>query len=235
VCVPTVWCGMALTGGFKNMTVAEWPDSVLAAHVPRPGLMPRFLFWLLDFVYGPETTYPKIAALELLARQPYEAWRHAAFAAVTHTVAGDPDFATKVLDQAEWTTTASDNETYHLIAFHELARGDGHRLRFWKDKVIPNVLAWTAFHQAFLMYVVRPKWSYKLNYDFEAHAAQVYARFLLTAPDSLLDQPWESVINTDEHYGEYVTLREFVTRVMIDEVEHRDDSLKLMNQGRFGS
>lgn len=87
---------MALTGGFKNMTVAEWPDSVLAAHVPRPGLMPRFLFWLLDFVYGPETTYPKIAALELLARQPYEAWRHAAFAAVTHTVAGDPDFATKV-------------------------------------------------------------------------------------------------------------------------------------------
>ena len=217
---------MSEAGVTKSLT----PRQVLARAKPRYGLMARLLFRTLDIVYGKQTTVAKAAALELMARQPYEAWRHAAFVAVTHT-GTTPEFALAVQRRANRATEQSNNETWHLLILHEMLHAQGHKPRLIRDRVIPQILSFISFHMALGLYVIRPAFSYRLNYWFEDHASRIYAQFCLDHPE-LYERPWTSVFA--EEYGARESIGALFERVMIDEVEHADDSQALVEHARFG-
>ena len=128
----------------------------------------RLLFATMDFVYGSHRHLEKFRVLELVARVPYQAWESVAYIALTHT-SRKPEFARRVYDRARAARFEQDNEQWHLLILEELTRGT--RRSVLKGTVIPQVLAVSYYQLSWILYVLRPSWSYRLNADFEDHAA----------------------------------------------------------------
>jgi hypothetical protein len=98
--------------------------------------------------------------------------------------------------------------------------------------VIPQLLAFVYYQLSWLLYVVRPRWSYALNADFEDHATHTYLDFVADHPD-LDETPWESEFHDD--YGSYPTVGDLFRRIALDEAEHRDESERQIDAARFGT
>ncbi|MGA9275577.1 hypothetical protein [Ilumatobacter sp.] len=62
-----------------------------------------------------------------------------------------------------------DNDQWHLLILEELT--DDKRRHWLKGRMSPQVLAVLYYQLSWMMFVVRPRWSYRLNADFEDHAA----------------------------------------------------------------
>jgi ubiquinol oxidase len=198
----------------------------------RPyGLAARGLFAALDVVYGRTSTLEKFRVLEVVARVPYQAWEQVAFVAVTHTHS-DPSFARRIHDRACEARSQQDNELMHLLMIEELLDRQGFRRKKIRGVVIPQLLAFVYYQLSWLLYVVRPRWSYALNADFEDHATHTYLDFVADHP-ALDDTAWESVFVDD--YGRYRTVGDLFRRIALDEAEHRDESERRIDAARFGS
>jgi hypothetical protein len=66
----------------------------------------------------------------------------------------------------------------HLVILEELLARSGKpqpRLKFFW---LPQVIAFAYYQQSWLLSVIRPKWSYRLNADFEDHAEHEYMLFV---------------------------------------------------------
>ena len=67
-----------------------------------------------------------------------------------------------------------DNEQWHLLILEELIANSGKRENriyyFW----IPQAIALVYYQISWLLFVLKPKWSYGLNADFEDHAEHEY-------------------------------------------------------------
>jgi len=78
--------------------------------------------------------------------------------------------ARRVFDRLVESRSQQDNEQWHLLTLNDLAtRAEAKRsvLRHW---VIPQLIAMAYCHLAWLLFVVKPAWSYRLNAHFEDHA-----------------------------------------------------------------
>src|SRR6266436_1087517 len=119
--------------------------------------------------------------LELIARVPYQSWEQVAYVAVTH-VYRDPGFARRVHERIAESRAQQDNEQWHLLILEELVARSGRResqLRyFW----VPQAIAFGYYQLSWLLYVIRPTWSYRLNADFEDHAEHEYMEFVAEHP-----------------------------------------------------
>jgi len=195
------------------------------------GAASRLLFAALDIVYGRESTLEKFRVLEVVARVPYQAWEQVAFVAVTHTHS-DPSFARGVHDRACAARAQQDNELMHLLMIEELLDRRGFDRKPIRGVVIPQLLAFCYYQLSWLLFVVRPRWSYALNADFEDHATHTYLDFVARHPE-LDEQPWESVFTED--YGSHATVGDLFRRIALDESEHRDESERQIDAARFGS
>jgi ubiquinol oxidase len=194
------------------------------------GVAAKFLFLALDAVYGRESTLEKFRVLEVVARVPYQAWEQVAFVAVTHTHT-DPSFARSVHHRAQEARGQQDNELMHLLMIEELLDRQGFRRSLLRGVVIPQVLAFVYYQLSWLLYVVRPRWSYALNADFEDHATHTYLDFFADHPQ--LDQdPWQSQFADD--YGPSPTVGDLFRRIALDESAHRDESERRIHAARFG-
>jgi ubiquinol oxidase len=194
----------------------------------RYSLSARVLFAVIDVLYGKERTLPKFRVLELVARVPYQAWENVAYVAVTHT-ASQPDFARRVFDSVRLARWEQDNEQWHLLILEELT-GKGPRLAFFRHRVIPQVLAFAYYQLSWLMYAVRPAWSYRLNADFEDHAEHEYAHLVDEHPE-WENQPVESLFTED--FGSFDTLSDLFRQICYDERLHKLESEARMTQPRF--
>jgi hypothetical protein len=187
----------------------------------------RMLFRTMDLVYGPERTLEKFRVLEVVARVPYQAWENVAYIAMTHT-SKRADFARRVYDRARAARVEQDNEQWHLLILEELTRNDK---RGWlRGRIIPQLLALTYYQLSWLLYVVRPKWSYRLNADFEDHAAHEYALLVQEHPE-WETEPFDSQFEPD--FGGYESLADMFRQICHDEVLHREESEIMMGQPRF--
>lgn len=198
---------------------------------PRPaGLLARMLFAIMDLVYGRRLTLTKFAALELVARVPYQAWESVAYVAMTHVYRRLP-LTRRIFQYVLEARAAQDNEQWHLLIVEELLEKRGVRRSRLLARAIPQLLALFYYHVSWLLYVIAPRFSYRLNADFEEHAARTYMRFVDEHPE-LEDEPWISTLATE--YGAFATVADLLRRIGLDEREHRDDSLARIARPRFG-
>ena len=193
------------------------------------GVSARLLFLVMDVVYGKERTLEKFRVLELVARVPYQAWENVAYVAVTHT-ARQPGFARRVFDRVRASRWEQDNEQWHLLILEELTRDD--RRRSWVTaRLLPQVLAFAYYQLSWVMFAIRPSWSYRLNADFEDHAEHEYALLVEEHPE------WEHTPYTStfaDDFGHYDSLADLFRQIGYDERLHKLESETNMAAPRFG-
>jgi hypothetical protein len=204
-------------------------ERTLATRRRRASAAARVLFALLDLLYGRRRTLSKFKVLEVVARVPYQAWEHVAYVAVTHRYTR-PDLARRIHDRVRESREQQDNEQWHLLILEELVERQGTRESFVRFRVIPQVLAFAYYHLSWLLYVVRPAWSYGLNADFEDHAEHEYAEYVAEHPE-LETQRYDGLFA--EEYGHFETLADLFRRIGLDERMHKIESLARLDQPRF--
>src|SRR3989338_1078342 len=145
------------------------------------GLLARILFLSMDIFYGRRRTLSKFKVLEVIARVPYQSWEHVAYIAMTHTYAM-PHFARRVFDFIKESRCQQDNEQWHLLILEELVQNKEIRENLFLHRIIPQILAFFYYHVSWLLYAMKPAWSYVLNADFEDHAEHEYMEFVRENP-----------------------------------------------------
>jgi hypothetical protein len=79
-----------------------------------------------------------------------------------------------------------------------------------------------------MLYVVRPKWSYQLNSDFEDHALRQYSLFVAEHPE-FDETSWESRYRGD--YGYHASVGDLLRQVAWDEEQHKMHSEEYIRRG----
>jgi hypothetical protein len=206
--------------------VAVHQESLRSPH-RRYTLSARLLFLLMDSLYGKERSLEKFRVLELVARVPYQAWENVAYVAVTHT-SSQPHFARRVFDRVRANRFEQDNEQWHLLILEELTQGTPRS--FVRSRVVPQVLAFGYYQLSWILFAIRPRWSYRLNADFEDHAEHEYAQLVDEHPE------WDGVAYDGEFtadFGNYDCLADLFRQIGYDERLHRLESEALMTAPRF--
>lgn len=204
-------------------------EKTLAAQRMRYGLLSRILFFTMDLLYGRRKTLSKFKVLEVIARVPYQSWEHVAYIAITHTHA-DPDFARRVFDRVKESRVQQDNEQWHLLILEELTGMKGLHEQFFRYRLIPQVIAFVYYHISWLLYVIRPAWSYLMNAHFEDHAEHEYMAYVAENP-ALEKEPFESMFAAD--YGHFASLADLFRQIGYDERVHKEESLARVAEARF--
>lgn len=204
-------------------------DQTLASPRRRYGLAARLLFAGLDVLYGKERTLPKLKVLELVARVPYQSWEQVAYIAITH-LHDRTGLARRVHDRVVEARAQQDNEGWHLLILEELLDREGTAQGRLRYGVVPQAIAFVYYQLSWLLYVVRPSFSYRLNADFEDHAEHEYAALVAEHPE-WEDRPFDSAFAAD--YGSFASLADLFRQIGHDERVHKEESLARMAEPRF--
>ena len=205
-------------------------DRTLAGVRRRYGLLAGLLFFTMDLFYGRKKTLSKFKVLEVIARVPYQAWEHVAYIAMTHTY-GMPDFARRIFDFVRESREQQDNEQWHLLILEEMVQNKKIRENFFWYRVMPQFMAFFYYHVSWVLYVMKPAWSYQLNADFEDHAEHEYMEFVKENP-SFENETFESGFAGD--YGHFASLADLLRNIGLDERHHKNESLARIEHARFG-
>lgn len=219
-------------GAMAQMSHEELASShaqTLSAPRRRYGTGARILFALLDSVYGRARTLSKFKVLELVARVPYQSWEQTAYIAITHTHQR-PEMARRVFNRVTDSRAQQDNEQWHLLILEEMIDRTGVREGWVRYTVIPQVLAFAYYQLSFLLYVMRPAWSYRLNADFEDHAEHEYALLVEDHPE-WESESFDSAFAAD--YAELHSVADLFRQISYDERVHKDDSIAALQNARF--
>ena len=193
----------------------------------RYGLPARLLFWTADQLFPEGRGFPFFAFVELVARVPYMAWEHVGHIAQTQNHR-DHAFGRKIQDRVELARDEQDNEFWHLLIMEEMCEKQGYRRRWFRDRLVPQVLSFVYYQMSWLLYVVSPKASYALNRDCEDHALRQYAAFVDEHPE-FDETPWVSAYKGD--YGFHVTVADMLRQVAWDEEQHKAHSEDFIRRG----
>ena len=196
----------------------------------RPyGFLARTLFFLMDLFYGKAKTLSKFKVLEVIARVPYQSWEQVAYVAVTHTY-GMPDFARRIFEFVKEARFAQDNEQWHLLILEEMVQKKEVREGFFFFRILPQIMAFAYYHISWILYVIKPAWSYALNADFEDHAEHEYMEFVKGNP-ALENERFES--SFEEEYGSFESVADLFRQIGLDERMHKEESLARVPSARF--
>ncbi len=193
------------------------------------GLLAKILFGVMDVLYGRTRSWSKFKVLEVIARVPYQAWEHVAYIAITHTYEQE-DFARRIFDRVKEARQQQDNEQWHLLILEEYIHRNQIKEGFLRHRLIPQLIAFVYYHVSWLLYVLRPEWSYRLNYEFESHAEHEYMLFAKEHPE-LEHEPFASCFKKD--YGDFPTMADVVRQIGYDERAHKEESMAKCGMARF--
>jgi ubiquinol oxidase len=202
----------------------------LASARRNAGPAARALFTTLDLLYGKPRTLSKFKVLELVARVPYQAWEQAAYIAITH-IHEKTGMARRIYDRVAESRSAQDNEQWHLLILDELIASRNIREGRFKYYVVPQAIAFVYYQISWLMFVLHPAWSYRLNADFEDHAEHEYATLVSEHPE-WEELAFESAFIAD--YGSYDSLADVFRQIGHDERVHKQESEAQLDAPRFG-
>jgi len=195
----------------------------------RYSFLARALFVTMDLFYGRRPTLEKFKVLEIIARVPYQAWENVAYVAITHTYDRE-DMPRRIFDRVKESRAQQDNEQWHLLIVEELLRKRGVRQGFIRYRLLPQVIALFYYQVSWLLYVIKPSLSYRLNADFEDHAEHEYMRFVEANP-ALAEEPFNSAYTGD--YGSFASIADVFRQIGYDERIHKEESLLRLNEPRF--
>lgn len=213
----------------EGLDLRKEQERTLSSPRARYGLLARALFAGMDLIYGRRKTLSKFKVLEVIARVPYQAWEHVAYIAMTHTYRA-PGFARRVFEFVAEARRQQDNEQWHLLILEELVQKRGLREGFFRHRLLPQFAAFFYYHVSWILYVIRPSLSYRLNADFEDHAEHEYMEFVRESP-ALEREPFDSDFRKD--YGEFANLADLFRRIGLDERIHKEESLARVPHARF--
>ncbi|WP_162143136.1 alternative oxidase [Granulicoccus phenolivorans] len=223
---------VALQEGPPKLAPAELraaQEETLAAPRRAYGLPAKVLFTTFDLLYGKKRTLSKFKVLELVARVPYQAWEQVAYIAITH-VYDKTGLARRIAERVRESRHQQDNEQWHLLILEELIAESGKKENkiyfFW----IPQAIALVYYAVSWLLFVLKPEESYKLNADFEDHAEHEYMGFVAENPH-LETTPYDSDLTTV--YGTYASQADLFRQIGHDERVHKLDSIERIEQARF--
>lgn len=193
------------------------------------GVLARLLFMTMDVVYGRQKTFSKFKVLELIARVPYQSWENVAYVAITHMYA-DREFSRRVFDRVKEARESQDNEMWHLLILEELTRARGIKENFFLYRILPQIIAFTCYHICWVLYAIKPSWSYWLNAQFEDHAEHEYMEFVAENPQL----EWEEFKSLfEEDYGTFESIADLFRQIGHDERMHKEESLEAIATARF--
>jgi hypothetical protein len=184
---------------------------------------------MMDIGYGRKGTIVKFVMLEYIARVPYQAWERMSYLALAKHRRRSA-LARRVFDRIVQTRAEQDNEQWHLLILQDLARRRGLRQSFVKHRLAPWLIAFFYYQVSWLLFLVAPGWSYRLNADFEDHAEHEYMRYVAAHPE-LDTQPSPGTYARE--YGAYGSLGDLLRQIGHDERVHKLDSLVNMRAPRF--
>lgn len=193
------------------------------------GILAKILFTTMDVLYGRQRTWNKFKILELIARVPYQAWEHVAYIAITHSY-HQGDFARRIFERVQDSRHQQDNEQWHLLILEEWIHRQGLPEQFIRYRLIPQMIAFVYYHISWLLYVVNPSLSYRLNMEFEDHAEREYMLFVQEHPE-FDREPFESSFKQD--FGNFQTMGDVLRQIGVDERMHKEDSRRKMELARF--
>lgn len=179
--------------------------------------------------YGRRKNLSKFKVLEVIARVPYQAWEHVAYIAMTHTYKS-PHFARRIFEFVRESRAQQDNEQWHLLILEELVQKKGMDENFFLYRILPQFMAFFYYHISWLLYVMKPSWSYALNADFEDHAEHEYMEFVRENPN-LETELFDSDFKQD--YGNFNNLADLFRNIGLDERIHKEESLNRIANARF--
>jgi ubiquinol oxidase len=195
----------------------------------RYGLLARVLFRPVDLLYGKEGSFTKFAMLEIIARVPYQAWERMGYWAV-HRYAGRSVLARRVFERIVDARADQDNEQWHLLIMQDLIQRNGIKQNWLLHKVVPWLMAFFFYHVSWLLFVIKPEWSYRLNAEFEDHAEHEYMSFVAGHPE--LEQMPDPGTYALE-YGRCRSLADLLRQIGHDERVHRDASIANAGHARI--
>ncbi len=211
-------------------TLKSEQEITLGSPRRKYGLLARFLFIWMDLFYGKRRTLSKFKVLEVIARVPYQSWEHVAYIAMTHTYAA-PRFARRIFDFIRESRAQQDNEQWHLLILEEMTQKKAVRENFFFYLILPQFMAFFYYHVSWLLYVMKPAWSYGLNADFEDHAEHEYMHFVKENP-AFENESFESEFTED--YGRFQSVADLFRNIGLDERHHKEESLARIDNARFG-
>jgi ubiquinol oxidase len=195
----------------------------------RYSLLARALFRVMDLVYGRSRTIVKFTMLEFIARVPYQAWERMGYLALARHRRRSA-LVRRIFDRIIETRAEQDNEQWHLLILQDLVQRRGLRQSFMMHRLAPWLIAFFYYHVSWLMFLVRPEWSYRLNADFEDHAEHEYMRYVAEHPEL---EAQEDPGAYAAQYGRYGSLADLLRQIGHDERVHKLDSLVNMAAPRF--
>jgi ubiquinol oxidase len=222
----------ALPGQLPRLDPAELSRAqaeTLANPRLRYGLASRALFVLLDVLYGKSRTLKKFKVLELVARVPYQAWEQVAYTAITH-MHQQPAMARRIHDRIAENRAQQDNELWHLLILEDLVARSGEPQSAFKFFWVPQSIAFVYHQLSWLLMVVHPVWSYRLNADFEDHAEHEYMTMVAEHPE-WDTTPFDSGFADD--YGTFDSLADLIRQIGHDERIHKQESIAKIPHPRF--
>ena len=149
----------------------------------RPRLVLRLMFGSIDLLYGRRPSIEKFLVLEHLAQVPYRAWERVAQRRIART-RGRSVLARRIQERVAEARAQHDNEQWHMLVMEELIARRGRRLGRLRHRLLPRLLALPWQIGTWVLHLVRPACSYRLNAAFEAHAERSYMRFVALHPET---------------------------------------------------
>jgi ubiquinol oxidase len=187
----------------------------------RYSLPARVLFKTMDLAYGRSRTIVKFTMLEYIARVPYQAWERVGYLALARYRRRSA-LARRVFERIVHTRAEQDNEQWHLLILQDLVQRQGLRQSFLLHRLAPWLIAFVYYHLCWLMFVIKPDWSYRLNADFEDHAEHEYMSFVAENPGLEL-RPDPGTYAAE--YGRHASQADLFRQIGHDERMHKQDSL----------
>lgn len=193
------------------------------------GALASFLFLFMDLFYGRKRTLSKFKVLEVIARVPYQSWEHVAYIAMTHTYA-KPGLARRIFEFVQESRHQQDNEQWHLLILEEMTQQKNLQENYFLYRIVPQFMAFLYYHISWLLYVIKPAHSYRLNADFEDHAEHEYMEFVRENP-GFEKEPFESDFKKD--FGDFESGADLFRKIGLDERMHKEESIRRMEHPRF--
>ena len=202
-------------------------------HAPRLRytLLARALFWATNLLYGRDGSLVKFVMLEYIARVPYQAWERIGYLALARYHRRSA-LARRVFERIVQTRAEQDNEQWHLLILQDLVQRQGLKQSLLRHRAAPWLIAFVYYHLSWLLLVLRPEWSYRLNADFEDHAEHEYMAYVAEHPE-LETQPDPGTFAAQ--YGQYGSLADLLRQIGHDERTHKLGSLINMRTPRLSS
>jgi hypothetical protein len=188
---------------------------------PRYGFVSRLLFGFVNVVYGRGGSLLKFRVLELLARIPYQTWERAAYRAITKA-SRRTGMARRIYRAMVESRAQQDNEQWHLFVLDELIERRNLRVGWFRHRMLPRMLAGLYHPMCWVLFVVNPATSYRLNASFEDHAEHEYMHYVAEHPE-FDNELFRSELH--DVFGHVATIADTLRQIGHDERVHKLDSL----------